>query len=192
MARIEPRPLREWPKEMRAALAAMTPAEPRHPPLPTEGRSKALNTLGTMAHHPELAHAFFTFNGHILRGTTLTLRQREMIVLRVATLRKVGYEWAQHVIMGRDVGLTDAEIARVAWGPDAPFWDPVDAALVRAVDELIGDGGISKPTWDLLASKLDVQQLLDIIFTVGAYEAISMMMRSFELPLDDDLRESHD
>ncbi|EFC82604.1 carboxymuconolactone decarboxylase family protein [Parafrankia sp. EUN1f] len=192
MARIEPRPLREWPKEMRAALAAMTPEAPRHPPLPTEGRSKALNTLGTMAHHPELAHAFFTFNGHILRGTTLTLRQREMIVLRVATVRKVGYEWAQHVIMARDLGMTDAEIARVAWGPDAPFLDPLDAALLRAVDELIIDGGIGAATWEFLASKLDVQQLLDIIFTTGTYDMLAMMMSSFELPLDDDLHESHD
>ncbi|MCK9903219.1 carboxymuconolactone decarboxylase [Parafrankia colletiae] len=190
MARIEPRPLRQWPKEMREALAAMTPEVPRHPPLPTEGRSKALNTLGTLAHHPELAHAFFTYNGHILRGTTLTLRQRETLVLRVSAVRKNAYEWAQHVIMARDLGITDAEIARIAWGPDAPFLDPLDAALIRAVDELIIDGEIALTTWEVLSAKLDVQQLLDVIFTVGTYETLSMMMRSFELPLDDDLHES--
>ena len=36
---------------MRAALAALRPADPRHP-LETEGRPKALNALGTLARHP--------------------------------------------------------------------------------------------------------------------------------------------
>ena len=188
MARIEPLPIKQWPKEMRPALAAMTPPAPRHPPMPTEGRSKALNTLGSFAHHPELAHAFFTFNGHILRGTTLTLRQREMIILRVAVLRQVGYEWAQHVVMGRDVGLTDEEIGRIAYGPDAPFLDPLDAAIIRAVDGLIKNGVIDDETWAALSKELSTQQLMDIIFTVGAYETIGFFMRSFDMDMDDDLR----
>ncbi|OHV42140.1 carboxymuconolactone decarboxylase [Parafrankia soli] len=190
MARIDPLPLREWPKEMRPALAALTPPVPLHPPMPSEGKPKALNTLGTLAHHPTLAHAFFTFNGHIQRATTLTLRQREIIILRVAALRKCYYEWTQHVVMGHDIGLTDDEITRIALGPDAPFLDPVEAALIRAVDELLTEGAIGAGSWETLAAKHDTQQLLDIIFTVGAYETLALMMRSFELELDDDLTQT--
>jgi alkylhydroperoxidase family enzyme len=187
MARIDPLPPRQWPKEMRAALAAMTPPEPLHPAPMSEGRPKALNTLGTLAHHPALAHAFFTFNGHVMRATTLTLRQREMIVLRTSALLECPYEWAQHVIQGHDAGLTDGDIARVTFGPEAPFWDPADAALLRAVDELVADAVISAGTWAELAKEFDTRQLLDLIFTVGAYQVLACMMKSFELELDDDL-----
>ncbi len=114
MARIEPLPIEQWPPEMRPAMAAMTPLVPRRPQPATEGRPKALNTLGTVAHHPALAHAFFTFDGHILMGTTLTQRQRELLVLRVAVLRSSPYEWAQHVFMAHDAGLNDEEIGRIA------------------------------------------------------------------------------
>ena len=148
-----------------------------------------MNTLGTYAHHPALAQAWFTFNGHLMMATTLTLRQREILILRVAALRKCAYEWAQHVIVARDVGLTDDEIARVTLGPDAPFWDPSEAALIRAVDELVADGAIGDETWGLLAAELDTQQLMDLIFTVGAYDALAMLMLSFRLELDDDLRQ---
>jgi alkylhydroperoxidase family enzyme len=144
--------------------------------------------LGTFAHHPALAQAFFTFNGHVMMATTLTVRQREILILRVAALRKCAYEWAQHVLMGHDAGLTDDEIGRVAYGPDAPFWDPLDAALILAVDELVTDGAITASTWTVLAEHLDTQQLLDVIFTVGAYETLSYMFRSFDFPFDDDLR----
>jgi hypothetical protein len=67
---------------MREALAAMRPPNLRHDTPPTENRPKALNILGAMAHHAALARAFFTFNGHILMSTTLSERQRELIVMR--------------------------------------------------------------------------------------------------------------
>lgn len=189
MARIEPLPLKQWPKEMRQVLAALEP--PGTPArLSPEGRSKALNTLGVYAYHTTLSQAFFTFNGHILSTSTLTDRQRELIVLRVAALRKAGYEWLQHTFIARDAGLSDEEIQRIALGPDAPLWDPLDAAMLRAVDELIGDGQIADATWALLVDKLEVKQILDVIFTVGAYETLAYMIRSFDIEIDDDMREA--
>jgi alkylhydroperoxidase family enzyme len=104
-------------------------------------------------------------------------------------VRKCNYEWAQHVFMARDVGLDDEEIARIALGPDAPLWSDLDAALLRAVDELVGGGAIGDETWAALARELDTQQLLDVIFTVGAYETLAWMMRSFDLAIDDDIAE---
>ena len=58
MARVEPLPGREWPPEMRTALAALNPAGARFTHPPQEGRPRALNALGTLAHHPVLAPAW--------------------------------------------------------------------------------------------------------------------------------------
>jgi alkylhydroperoxidase family enzyme len=90
--------------------------------------------------------------------------------------------------VGRDVGLTDEEIGRIAYGPDAPFWSELDAAMLRAVDELIADAMVADDTWATLAETFDEQQLMDLVFTVGAYELLAMAFRSFGVQLDDDLR----
>ena len=185
--RIGPLPLRSWPPAMREALAAMTPPEPTHAQPPTENRPKALNTLGVLAHHPALARAFLTYNGHALMATTLSQRQRELLVLRVAALSRCRYEWAQHVIIGLDVGLDQAEIRTIATGPEGHTWPGPDRALLRAVDELLAEGAITDPTWSELRPHLDTQQILDLVFTVGAYHTLAWMMRSFDLHLDDDL-----
>ncbi|WP_231373548.1 carboxymuconolactone decarboxylase family protein [Nocardia sp. 348MFTsu5.1] len=155
--------------------------------MPTEDRPKALLALGTMAHHPALARAFFTLNGHILRATTLTERQRELLVMRVAVVRKSPYEWAQHLFVARDAGLTDEEIGRIAYGPDAPFWSELEAAVLRAVDELILDGAVSSSTWHTLEAELDHRQLLDLIFTVGTYNLLAWLFNSLELGIDGDI-----
>jgi alkylhydroperoxidase family enzyme len=173
---------------MRDALAALRPANPRHPFPRREGRPKALNALGTLARHPELARAFNTFNGHVLFASTLSPRQRELLVLRVARLRESTYEWEQHAVLAGDAGLDSDEVDRVAIGPDAPGWSVLDQAMLRAVDELVEDAMVSGETWKVLANELDPRQLIDLVFTVGAYETLAMAFRSFDVELDDDLR----
>ncbi len=187
MARLTPLPPEQWPEAMRDALAALRPADARHPRPETKGRPKALNALGTLARHPELTKAFNTFNGYILFSSTMTPRQRELLVLRVASVRQSVYEWEQHCVLAADAGLEADEVARIAQGPDAPGWSPLDRAMLSAVDELIGAGTISDGTWQLLATELDDQQLMDLVFTVGAYEVLAMAFRSFGVELDEDL-----
>ena len=186
--RIPPLPPDEWPEAMRDALAALRPANPRHPlPVRNPDRPKGLNALGTLAQHPELTTAYHTFNGHILFGSSITPRQRELLVLRVATLRQAEYEWAQHVVLAGDAGITDEEVDRIVEGPDADGWSPFEAALVRAADELVADAVVSDGTWAVLAAGLTTPQLMDVVFTVGAYEILAMAFKSFGVELDADL-----
>ena len=189
--RIPALPSREWSADMGEALAAMIPAVQRHPRPPLEGRPRARSVVGTLAHHPELAKAFFTFNGHLLWATSLTPRQREIIVLRVAARRGAGYVWAMHLFEARDSGLTEEEIGRIAFGADAPYWAPLDQAILRAVDELVDDGAITEATWQALARELDQQQLLDLVFTVGCYEITSWLANSVGYEADPDVPEMY-
>jgi alkylhydroperoxidase family enzyme len=165
---------------MRAAIAALRIENPRHPILTTEGeRPKALNALGTFAHHPELTKAYHSFVGHLLYGTTLDLPTRELVILRVAARRGCEYVWLQHVVIGGDVGLSDDEIAAARGAADTP--------LLRAVDELLADARISDGTWAELKGVLDTQQLMDFVFTVGAYDLLAMVFLSFGVEVDADL-----
>jgi alkylhydroperoxidase family enzyme len=185
--RIPPLARDEWTDETRAALAALLP--PGVEQMKREkGEPKALNALGTLLRYPVLGRAFHTFNGHIIYTSSLTPRQRELLILRVAALRDAQYEWVQHTVLAPKVGISDDEVARLAGGPDAPGWSPIDAALVRAVDELVGDAMISDATWAALAEELDEQQLMDLVFTVGAYDLLAMAFKSFRIELDDDLQ----
>ena len=190
MTRMEPLTSDRWPLEMSDALKAMRPPKPRYD-LTSEGRPKGLNILDACA-PPRVARAFCTLNGHLLCATTLTERQRELVIMRVAVAQKSSYEWAQHVPMARDAGLTDLEIAGVAYGPDSPVWGDIDASLMRAVDGLIEHGSISDATWTALRTHLDNQQILDVIFTTGAYTTVAWMVESLGIALDDDLRDAVD
>ena len=49
------------------------------------------------------------------------------------------------------------------------------------------DAEIGDATWAVLAAELDEQQLMDLVFTVGAYDVLAMALKSFRVQLDDDL-----
>jgi alkylhydroperoxidase family enzyme len=183
--RLTPLPPKEWPKAAAEALAPLLPPTGRPK---GENRPKGLNALGVLARYPELALAYNTFSGQIMYGSKLSARHRELLVLRVATVRNAAYEWWQHVASAGDNGVDPDEVARVAVGPDAPEWSDLERAFLRAVDELLGDALIADETWSALAGELDEQQLMEVVFTVGAYDTLAMALRTFGVPLDDDLQ----
>jgi len=162
---------------------------PRVPPLPEDqldpelrvrfGSGPILNIFRTLANHAPLAKRWTVFANHVLARSTLPAREREILILRIGWLCRSGYEWGQHVAIGRAAGLSEEEIARIAAGPDAAGWSAPERALLRATDELHGDAFISDATWAELAKRWNTQQLMDLVFTVGQYNLVSMALNSF-------------
>ena len=161
--------------EQREILAASS--APGRPPL---------NVQRTTAQYPELARARQAFTRHVMRDTSLPARERELLILRTGWNCQSEYEFAQHSRFGRSVGLSDAEIHRVALGPEADGWDPFEATLLRAADELHDDAFISDSTWHALAERYSVQQLMDVVFAVGQYHIVSMALNSFGVQFEPD------
>lgn len=148
------------------------------------GVARGMHGLGVMLNHPTLAKAFLTFNNHVAITSTLSKRIRELLILRISWLRRSEYEFFQHVVLGRNAGLSDTELERVQLGPDAPGWDPVEADVVRAVDELHADARIGDDTWSRLRTHFSTQQLIDLVFAVGCYDILAMVFKTFGVQLE--------
>jgi 4-carboxymuconolactone decarboxylase len=172
--------------------------EPRMAPLPesqwNEEQAKMLtplrrdghvpNVFTSFARNPKLFESHSKFGFYVLFGQTLPARDREILILRIGWLCQSEYEFGQHTILGKMAGLTDKEILNITRGPNASEWNTIEAALINAVDELYHNAIISDSTWQVLASKYNEQQLLDLIFTVGQYNLVSWALNSLGVPLD--------
>lgn len=147
-------------------------------------RGYVMNVYGTLTRHPQMYRPWLGFARYILRESSLPAREREMLICRIAWLTSGEYEWAAHKSLGKDAGLTDAEITRLSEGAHSKGWAPIDSAILRAVDELHYDAFISDATWTALATRFDTRQLMDLVFTVGAYKMLAMALNSFGTQLD--------
>lgn len=149
------------------------------------GGGRVLNIFRTLAHAPKALRAFLGWGNYILsRRSDLPEREREMVILRVGWNCRSGYEFAQHTRIGKACGLTEEDIARIKAGPDAEGWTALEAAMLRAADELHADQFVSNATWGALA-ELGDKGRMDLVFTVGQYTQVSMMLNSFGIQLED-------
>ncbi len=173
--RIPPVPKAELSPEALAALG------------PLAERDELDNVFGTFAQHPDLFRRYSPLGNHVLFKSTIEPRERELAILRIGSLNRAEYEFAQHTIMGVDRGLTAEEVARVHDGPLAEGWNERDRAILLAADELFADSKVSDETWSDLAEFYDTQQLMDLVFAIGVYNLISWSLNSFGVQLDDKL-----
>lgn len=161
--RLRPLPADQWDEATQQALSAMREADTN-------------NALSTLAHHPKLAKAFLRFNVHLLTSSTLPPRIRELAILRVAHRRQCAYEWSHHFRMAKEEGITEDQIAAVQRGDGL---DEFDQAVITGVDELDEKSELSDRTWAALGERLNDQQRMDFVFTVGCYALLAMAFNTF-------------
>ena len=182
--RISPLLPPEWDADIRDAMSVFPSARDFVLSHHQTADNRGVNGVGIMLRHPALAKAFFTFNNHVATASSVSVRVRELLILRVSWLRRSEYEFAQHIVLCRKAGLSDADIERIQFGPDAPGWDPMDADLIRAVDELLAEARIQDATWKRLAAHFSTTELMDMVFLVACYEILAMAFNTFGAQLE--------
>ena len=88
-------------------------AETRELLEPMAAGGRLLNIFRTLANHPKLMRRWLVFGNHVLAKQTLPPREREIVILRMGWLCRSEYEWSQHVVIGKQAGLSDEEIERI-------------------------------------------------------------------------------
>jgi alkylhydroperoxidase family enzyme len=145
---------------------------------------KIFNIFKVLAHNPGLVKRWTPFAGHILSKQSLAFRDRELLILRIGWLNQAEYEFAQHELIARRGGFTDADIESVKKGP-AGATNAHEKLLLQAADELYESSVIADTTWDALAKTYSTEQMIDVVFTIGQYNMVSWALNSLGVPLDD-------
>jgi alkylhydroperoxidase family enzyme len=171
-ARIPPLEPKDWTPEQRKRFD------------PNGTGQRAANVFVTFVRNPPADRVRGPINQHILNSTTLSVRQRETLLMRIGVLCRSEYEWAAHSRLGRRAGMSDADVARIVAGPESGGGGPLELALLRATDELYRDDMVSADTWAALSTGLDTKQLLDVLIAVGGYRATSMAINGAGVQLD--------
>jgi alkylhydroperoxidase family enzyme len=152
-------------------------------PVRAGGRAP-LNIFRTFANAPEALTAFLAWGGYVLsKQNSLPARERELVILRTGFLCGSGYEWTQHVPIGERAGLSRSEIDNIKTG--AWRWDPADAALIAACDDLHARQHVADQTWSALRAHFSERQCMDAVFTAGQYTQVCMMLNTFGVQLDE-------
>jgi alkylhydroperoxidase family enzyme len=140
----------------------------------------------TLAHHPTLLERVVNGAPSYLPDSHLSVRQREILLLRVTARCGCEYEWGMRVhYFAVDAQLTSAEIAATVHGDaKSGCWKQPDAMLIRLADELHDDCDVSDGLWADLRAAFDDQALLELLTMAGYYRTVAYVANGLRLPLE--------
>ncbi len=139
-------------------------------------------TLFRVLANSERVFSRFMRAGVLDRGP-VPIRLRELVIHRTTARCHSEYEWGVHVnAFARPLGVSVGWIrASVAGEADDPAFSADEATLIRLCDQLHDTSTISESLWHDLTERFEEEVILELIYTIGMYHAVSFLTNGLAL-----------
>lgn len=167
----------------------MTRLAPLTQPYPPEAAAELaqmpadIALFRTVAHNPRVLSRWR--GGGLLDKGSISLRQREILILRTTAKLRAEYEWGVHVgFFASKAKFSAAEIHATVHG-DAAAWPAAEeAVLIELTDALIATGTVDDALWQAAAAHYKADQLIEILALVGFYHLVSFTVNATSVALE--------
>ena len=144
-----------------------------------------INIMKMVANASEpVFNGFGQFSGAFYQPSELDPMLREVAILRVGYLSKSAYEIFHHEGLGRQIGLSDAQIAAIKAGRPDPALNPAQAAVMAFADDVIVNVRAGDATLAAVRAHLSDQAVVDLILVIGLYMTVSRLLETAGVELD--------
>jgi alkylhydroperoxidase family enzyme len=121
------------------------------------------------------------------KDSPLSLKEREIVILRVTANNNCEYEWGIHVtVFSRAAGLSEEQVTATRLsGSEASVWSTKESLLIKCVDEICKHALIQEDSYALFQEQWDLEQQLEILALCGNYHTISFIANTTRLPMEE-------
>ena len=133
----------------------------------------------TVARNPRVLQRFLA--GGLLDRGSISLRLRELVILRTCAQCGAEYEWGVHIAAyGAKAAFTPEQIHSTArGGSHDDCWSEEERSVIRLVDQVHATSEVCEDLWQELSSRFSPEQLIELVMLVGLYHAVSFMVNAF-------------
>jgi alkylhydroperoxidase family enzyme len=132
----------------------------------------------TLARNPRVLQR--VMDGALLDRGSLSLRQRELMILRTCARTGAEYEWGVHVaVFGAKAQWTPAQLHSTVHGGAADdCWASDERLVILLADGLHDTNGVGDGLWAELAAHFAPEQLIELLVIAGLYHAVSYVINA--------------
>ena len=117
------------------------------------------------------------------RTGNLEPKIRELVILRMATLRESSYELKHHLPAARMVGWTEIEISAIT--SNQPFGlDQKLSVIIQLVDDCSKLGKVTDSTYEKATKILSVPEIAEATLLAGLYDMLACFLKTMGVELD--------
>jgi alkylhydroperoxidase family enzyme len=152
--------------------------------------ARKANIYRALANSPNGLRAFSGLGGFIRFKSKLDPRLRELAILMVGYLTRAPYEWSHHVEIGKRFGVSDDDIRALmdeAQGRSSKL-EPLAKTVLKAAREMTETLAVSDATFAQLRETLDNECTVDLVLTIGFYNAVVRVLASLQIDVEDEYK----
>jgi alkylhydroperoxidase family enzyme len=145
--------------------------------------NRNINLYRIMAHSPKAQRVQSAMGRYIRFESTLDPRLRELAIVQIGYLTRSEYEYAHHVKIAQDFGVTPDEIRAVAdeTAGKSSNLDPFTRVVLRSAREMAEKGELSAANFSALKERLSNEHLVDLIMTISFYCGIVRFLSAMQI-----------
>ena len=143
-----------------------------------------LGIFKTLGHNPRVLDRLV--KGSLLDKGSISIAQRELVILRTCALCKAEYEWGVHVTaFGKQANFTDEQISDTVKSEiTESLWHVEQRLLLDMSDQLHQTQMLDQALWRALCDHFDHAQLIELTLLAGLYHAVSFTVNAFQIELE--------
>ncbi len=132
----------------------------------------------TVARNPRVLQRMMA--GSLLDRGSISLRSRELMILRTCARCGAEYEWGVHIAsFGAKAQWTPAQIHSTVHGSaDDTCWSLEDRLVIRLADRLHDTNRVDDALWEEMSAHFAPDQLVELIMLAGLYHAVSYLVNA--------------
>lgn len=176
--------------------------EPRIAPLPTDGlrpewveilgrlpgtglKGDAFprNVLGVLMYNQETLGLFLDYWVTSKAKLGLSVREQELVILRMGVLYRSEYVWKHHVRVGREFGIGDVELDAVRNGAYTALAER-ERAFLELTDAFVNERALPPELWSRTRDILGARDFVDLITLVSQYVLFALANVCLQVQLE--------
>ena len=140
-----------------------------------KGEGFPRNVLGVLMQNQDILGPFLDYWVTSKSKMRLTIREQELVILRMAVLYRSQYVWKHHVKVAREFGVNDMELDAIRQGSHTAFAAPRERAFLELTDAFVNDRSLSPELWQQTKNVLGPQDFVDLISLVAQYVLFALV-----------------
>jgi len=132
----------------------------------------------TVARNPRVLQRMMA--GGLLDRGSISIRSRELMILRTCARCGAEYEWGVHIAsFGAKAQWTPEQVRSSVHGRATDdCWAVEDRLVIELADQLHDSSHVDDTTWAKLSAHFAPEQLVELVMLAGLYHAVSFMVNA--------------
>ena len=150
-----------------------------------------MNVNLMMAQSPGSVLELIRLGNRLLNRAKLDHKYRELAIIRVSLLFGSKYEWAHHVPIAIQSGVTKKQLESIEDWTDSELFTSEEKIILAYTEEVVRKNEPSKETYNQASAFLDHSSLVELTFSIGYWSMVAKFLRTFQVDIEDDFLEKN-